>query len=74
MSGVTLTMKMSPKQTAKMYMRNLELEKQVKDLQEQAKNVEKATRDIALELEDHGYGDSKNLSAYKNLMQCIINQ
>jgi hypothetical protein len=43
------------------------------ELEAQAKVVERATRDIAVALEDAGGGDSSSLLTYTNLMTAIIN-
>jgi len=46
-------------------------ELQIKELKANAKIIELAVRDICLELVEHGYGDSDNLSAYSELMRGI---
>ena len=49
-------------------------ESKIEQLKMNAASIEVAVRDICLELESHGYGDSDNLEAYKELMNSIINQ
>ena len=46
-------------------------ELQIEILKTNAKVIELAVRDICLELVEHGYGDSDNLSAYSELMRGI---
>jgi hypothetical protein len=46
-------------------------ELQIEVLKTNAAVVELAVRDICLELEEHGYGDSDNLRVYNELMRGI---